>query len=486
MKKQHLLKAFAALAIAVLVASCSKDDNLSGDEGGFDPTKNEIAMPKREIRAAWIATVYNLDWPTTKSNADAQKNELKELLQASKAMNFNAVILQIRPMADALYASNLEPWSSVLTGTQGTDPGYDPLAFAVEEAHKLGLQLHAWMNPYRIGSTSAVLAQSHVAVKNPSWVVTFNGTKYFNPGIPEVRAHLIAVVKDVITRYKVDAIHFDDYFYPSGAKATDPFVFDDKSAFEKYGNGLTITQWREQNVNTMVREVYTAIKSTKPSVAFGISPAGVRDNSLALYADPLVWLENKWVDYLAPQVYWEIGHATADFAKQAAYWSTNAKGVPMIIGIAAYKYKDSKYPAYGTVEEFGKEIDEVRKYTNLFGEFFYRAKNLLASDLSTYLKTKYPTMAIPPVFGNPTAPIATAPEVALAGSTLSWKAVASAEKYVTYVLTPTVGKQNSYQASIAQIGTELSVKVESGKIYVVSALNADNVESAKSKYITVP
>lgn len=246
------------------------------------------------------------------------------MLDMRKNLNINAVILQIRPTADAFYPSALEPWSYYLTGTQGKYPGYDPLKFAIEEVHKRGMEFHAWLNPYRIGWDRILLAKNHVAVKNPSWLVKFKRNQYFNPGIPEVRQHLNVVIKDLVTKYDLDAIHFDDYFYPHGSKVDDPFVFDDRDAFAKYGDGRDITTWRSDNVNTMVREVFETVKSTKKEVLFGISPAGRRENSFALYADPFTWLENKWVDYLVPQIYWEFGHPVADLA----HWRTT--GIPIV------------------------------------------------------------------------------------------------------------------------------------------------------------
>ena len=299
-------KSIIFLAILILFWTCRKEIDDIDNQGTivFDPLKDEIVTDKKEIRAAWITTVGNYDWPTTKGVESSQKSELLVHLNRCQLFNFNAVILQIRPVADAFYPSALEPWSVYLTGTQGQDPGYDPLKFAIEESHKRGMEFHAWINPYRIGSTSAVLAASHPAVKNPSWIVTYNGNRYYNPGLPEVRVHLVVVVKDIVTHYNVDAIHFDDYFYPDGSKSiTNPFGFDDKAAFDLHGNGKDVHIWRADNVNLMVSEVSQAIKIINPGVLFGISPAGRRENSLNLYADPFVWLDNKWVDYLAPQIY---------------------------------------------------------------------------------------------------------------------------------------------------------------------------------------
>ncbi len=486
MKIRHLL---LLAFVGLMVWSCQDDEikpEENSDNQSYDPAKDEIVVDKKEIRAAWIATYLNLDWPVTKGNVGTQKSELTAELTKCQSLNFNAVIMQVRPTADAFYPSELEPWSVYLTGVQGQDPGYDPLKYAIDEAHRMGMEFHAWLNPYRIGSTSAVLASSHVAVKNPSWVVTFGGMRYFNPGIPEVRAHLAAVVKDIVTRYDVDAIHFDDYFYPSGAKSTtNPFGFDDKAAFEKYGNGKDIHTWRADNVNQMVSNVSQVIKTNKPGVLFGISPSGRRENSLDLYADPFVWLQNKWVDYLAPQVYWEFGHATADFGKQASFWNSNSYGVPMVIGIAAYKYKDSSYPAFGTVAEFDRQIEAVRDYTNLSGCFFFRMKFIENAEMYNFLKTKYSWKSVLPVMGTLTAPSVSAPSVTLSGLNLGWKAVSGAAKYAVYVLEKDKTLKNSFNAHAVQIFSDLQFAGTSGKSYFVTAINSDNVESARSAVVTI-
>lgn len=481
------------LFFGAVVWSC-KDDEIAPnnpdvvDESTrpYDASVDQIVPDKKEIRAAWIATVGNLDWPITKSNPDQQKAELRAQLTRCRDLNFNAVIMQIRPTADAFYPSALEPWASYLTGTQGQNPGYDPMKFAIDEAHRLGMEFHAWLNPYRIGPITLQLAANHVAVKNPSWVVTFSGTRYFNPGLPEVRAHLSAVVKDIISRYDVDAIHFDDYFYPSGAKSTtNPFGFDDKVAFEKYGNGKDLHTWRADNVNTMVSEINQVIKANKPGVLFGISPSGRRENSVDLYADPFVWLDNKWVDYLAPQIYWEFGHPTADFAKQAAFWNAYSRGVPMIIGIAAYKFGDPAYPAYSSVNEIGRQIDEVRKSEKLHGCFFFRMRNLENTELFNFLKTKYVYKSLLPPMGTLTAALVTAPIVTTSGTSLYWSTISGAANYAVYRLEKDKNAKNTFNAHVVQISSNLQFVGTSGMSYFVSAVNADNVESARSPVFTM-
>lgn len=474
------------LLLGFVVWSCQKDDDEEDINRPFHVEKDEIVSEKKEMRGVWIATVGNYDWPTTKGNAEAQKSELLILLDKCQALNMNAVVLQVRPNADAFYPSGLEPWSAFLTGTQGGDPGYDPLKFAVEESHKRGLELHAWLNPYRIGATTITLATNHPAVKHPEWVVVYEGVRYYNPGIPEVRAHLVAVVKDIVTRYAVDAIHFDDYFYPWGAKSTaTPFGFDDRDAYGKYANSMDVHLWRAENVNTMVYQVSSAIKSVNPKVCFGISPSGRRENSVDLYADPLVWLNGKWLHYLAPQIYWEYGHATADFGKQARYWNDNAAGVPMVIGIAAYKFKDPAYPAFGTVNEFGRQINETRNLPNLMGCIWFRVKFLDNPELNAYIKTKYNYLSLMPPMGPKSQPQPVAPVITALSGKISWKAIPNAGKYAVYVLVKDVVKTNTFTAKLVAVVTDLQFSGISGKSYVISALNEEKTESLYSNVVTL-
>jgi len=482
---------FVLVLLVLIVWSCNDDDDALDPDINeitrqYDPAKDELVADKKEIRAAWIATVGNYDWPTTKGNAEAQKLELTMQLSRCMTLNFNAVILQVRPVADAFYPSSLEPWSVYLTGVQGQDPGYDPMKYAIDEAHRMGMEFHAWLNPYRIGNVSAVLASSHVAVKNPSWVVVYNGVRYFNPGLPEVRSHLVAVVKDIITRYDVDAIHFDDYFYPSGAKSTlNPFGFDDKAAFEKYGTGKDVHTWRADNVNRMVAEVSQVIKANKPGVLFGISPSGRRENSIDLYADPFVWLDNKWVDYLAPQIYWEFGHAVADFGKLTAFWNDNARGVPIVIGIAAYKFKDSAYPAYGSISEIERQMDDIHSKPNLYGCFFFRMKHLENLEIQNLLKSKYRYKSVLPPMGKTIVPEPLAPVLSVSGTQLNWMVVSGAAKYVVYELEKDNKSENTFLAHVVELNYDRKFTGFTGKSYFVTALSSENAESEKSAIVTI-
>lgn len=482
----NLKNIIVIILFGFIVWSCQKDEDEEVVNRPFDASKDRITIEKREMRGVWITTVSNLDWPTTKGNAEAQKSELISILDKCKAMNMNSVVLQIRPNADAFYPSELEPWSAFLTGTQGLDPGYDPLKFAVEEAHKRGMELHAWLNPYRIGATSVTLAPNHVAVKNPSLMVTYSGVRYYNPGIPEVRAHLVSVVEDIVTRYDVDAIHFDDYFYPSGSKSiSNPFGFDDQTAFDKYGAGKDIHLWRADNVNSMVNQVSDAVKAVNPKVCFGISPSGRRENSLDLYADPLVWLNAKWVDYLAPQIYWEYGHATADFGKQAKFWNDNAAGVPIVIGIAAYKFKDAAYPAYGNVDEFGRQLDETRNLPNLHGSIWFRVKFLENSELSAYIKTKYQYLSLMPQMGSKSLPPPVAPVIGSLSGKIIWQPMSGANKYAVYMLVKDISQTNVYAAKLVAVVADPQYSGILGKSYTLTALNEENIESLHSNVVTL-
>ena len=219
-----------------------------------------------EMRAAWISTVYNIDWPTTKNDQAAQQREYTQLLDKLKSVGINTVVVQVRPNGDALYKSNINPWSQYLTGTQGKDPGYDPLPFLIDEAHKRGMEFHAWFNPYRVtssGTDLSKLAPNNPARLHPDWVLEYQNGSYqglvYNPGLPEVRKYIVDSVSEVVKNYDIDGVHFDDYFYRSG--------MNDDATYDKYGNGQDKGDWRRENVNTLLREVNASIKSIKPSVA---------------------------------------------------------------------------------------------------------------------------------------------------------------------------------------------------------------------------
>ena len=351
--------------------------------------------PLREFRAAWVATVANIDWPSRKDlSTEEQKREIIYLFDLLKQNNFNAVIVQIRPVADAFYASPYEPWSRYLTGTQGVapDPYYDPLAFMIEEAHKRCLEFHAWFNPYRalMNAYKNPNPPNHVTRKHYQWFVNYGKKKYFNPGIPEVQDYCVKIVSDVVKRYDVDAIHMDDYFYPYRIGRSE---FPDLNTYRRFNpKNLSRDDWRRDNVNQLVKRLNTTIKGIKPYVKFGISPFGVWRNASRdslrgsytnagqtnyddLFADVLIWQEKGWIDYCLPQLYWETGHSAADFATLIRWWNKNAFNRHMYIGHGIYKLGNRK-PAWQNLKEIEHQIRETRRYGHIQGSAFYSIKFL--------------------------------------------------------------------------------------------------------------
>ena len=357
--------------------------------------------PKRELRGAWITTYLGLDWPKSQS-VSVQKSSLIAMLDQHKQTGINVIYFQVRSQCDAMYPSAIEPWSAILTGKQGKDPGYDPMQFAIEECHKRGMEFHAWINPYRAVGNEANLAgfdASHIAKQKPDWTmrttVIVNNvpihTLTLNPGIPGVRDHINAIISDIVTRYDIDGIHFDDYFYPN------PGMIDalDNAAFAADPRGFTLrTDWRRDNINKLIQRVQTSIAGIKPWVEFGVSPTGIYRSSTdpligsptlsgalqhysTLYADSRKWLQEGWVDYIAPQVYWYIGQPGSDYALLVPWWNKNAFNRHIYIGMAAYKVND---PVQGTNWANRSQIpNQVRlnrkpEHSNIYGEIFFRTQ----------------------------------------------------------------------------------------------------------------
>lgn len=368
------------------------------------------ARDAKGFRAIWVSTVYNLDYPA-KATIDEQslKQQADIILDNTKSMGMNAVILQVRPSADAIYPSTLFPWSVYLTGAQDTGPEnqFDVLAYWIDGAHKRGLELHAWINPYRITKKGSAeyqaLSEKSPAKKNPGWIVHHSdGNYYFNPGIPEVRKLVLDGVQEILDNYDVDGIHLDDYFYPG----TD---FDDASAFKTYHADFTdLGDWRRNNVNLLIKDLHTLVHSAKPSAQFGVSPAGIWANRSSLpqgsdtfggetyfshYADSKKWVEEEWVDYICPQIYWNIGHEKADYETLAKWWSDVVDGtdVKLYIGMADYKAGETNpnSPWYG-IQSIQQQIELNGKLSNVAGEVHFRY-GLIASNASLmkYYKNVY-------------------------------------------------------------------------------------------------
>lgn len=356
-------------------------------------------LKKREMRAVWIATVANIDWPSQRNlTAKQQKAEMIHMLDSFAATNINAVIFQIRPTADALYTSTLEPWSHWLTGRQGVRPDtfYDPLQFLIEEAHKRFIDVHVWLNPYRVTNSdnTNILSNDHLFFKNRNLFVKYGDKYYFDPGLDETRQFLNRVVEDVVERYDIDAIHFDDYFYPYRVKNEE---FPDDKSFRMYPRGFSPGQkddWRRNNVNMVIAELQQTIKSIKPWVEFGISPFGVWRNSNVdprgsatqagvqnyddLYADILKWLQEGNIDYVVPQLYWEIGKKVADYAVLAKWWSENSFGKNLYIGLYTSQLGNKQAAdAWRKGNELARQMAHNNRYSQIDGVVQFSAKGLL-------------------------------------------------------------------------------------------------------------
>ena len=347
-------------------------------------------VAKPEFRAVWVATVDNIDWPDSPTiYAHIQKAAFLKLLNMHQRNGMNAVIVQVRPAADAFYPSPFEPWSQWLTGVQGQAPFpyYDPLEFMITETHKRGMEFHAWMNPYRavFSITNSSITATHITRQHPEWFITYGDKKYFDPGNKDVQRYVTNVVKDVVKRYHVDAVHFDDYFYPYRIAGKE---FPDDAKYKQYGNGMSKDTWRRSNTDSIIVMLGKAIKETNKKCRFGISPFGVWRNASVdsmgsntkagqtnyddLYADILLWLRMGWIDYVTPQLYWEIDHKLADFNTLADWWAAHSYGKDCYIGIGYYRANSNA--AWKDKTQLPKQIQKIRSLPALKGMAFYSSK----------------------------------------------------------------------------------------------------------------
>jgi len=402
--------------------------------------------PKREFRGTWIHTVGNSDYP--KMTSQEMQQHYRDVLDTFADAGINAVIYQVRPTADAFFVSEYEPWSRYLTGTQGKapDPLWDPLAFMIEECHNRGMELHAWFNPYRVTSNNTEeLDKNHLFFKKPYLFLKYGKQWYFDPGHPESREHTLKVIADVVKRYDIDAVHFDDYFYPYKIPYEE---FPDEESFVKYhavdGFGrFEKNNWRRNNVNILVKDLNQTIKNIKPWVKFGISPFGIWRNINMdptasntqggvtnyddLYADIKLWVEKGWIDYNVPQLYWHIGHPRADYATLSDWWSENNFGRQLYIG--QNLWVSVKAPDDGKSQLYTK-MKMVRKNPNIHGNVWWSGYGMLSNpdgfiDSMKNEYQKYP--ALVPLFRHidsiPPAPVKNlSGKNTPAGKQLTWEA----------------------------------------------------------------
>ena len=382
--------------------------------GGFAQVQTGSAYPKREFRAAWIQSVNGQfrGMPTEK----LKQNLIGQLNSLQKA-GINAIIFQVRPEADALYASRLEPWSRFLTGVQGKEPEpyWDPMQFMIDECHKRGMEFHAWINPYRTKTTlKSELAPNHVYNIHPEWFVTYGDQLYFDPALPESRRHICMVVSDIVSRYDVDAIHMDDYFYPYPIKGKD---FPDDASFARFGGGFSNKgDWRRSNVNVLIKKLHETIREIKPWVKFGVSPFGIYRNESSdplgsktkglqnyddLYADVLLWAREGWIDYNIPQIYWHIGHPVADYETLVKWWARNTENRPLFIGQSVMNTVQNADPKNPSINQLPRKMALQRAYQTIGGSCQWPASAVVENagkyrDALIAEYHKYP--ALPPVF----------------------------------------------------------------------------------------
>lgn len=364
---------------------------------------------KSELRGVWISTVYNLDWPSQASYGKSvqQMEEFRELLDELQELGMNAVFVQVRPAADALYPSQLVPWSKYLTGTQGLAPDYDPLSFMIEETHKRNMEFHAWFNPFRaaVDTNTEQLASSHIVKQQPDWIVNAGGKLYINPGIPQARRHIIDAIMEVVNHYNIDGVHLDDYFYPSNTE------FADDQTFLTYNPDQIASKadWRRSNINAFVRDLGQAIDSAKPQVRFGISPFGVWRNQStdktgsdtkasltaydSMYADVRTWIKEGWIDYINPQLYWSLSFPAARYDKLVDWWVQEVKGtgVDLYIGHSPYKL-GTKEAGWQSAQEIINQLEYNKRYSEIKGDIFFSAKDLRRNPLGIKeaLRSYYP------------------------------------------------------------------------------------------------
>ena len=471
--------------------------------------------PKQEFRGAWIATVLGLDWPTCRTCAPAQQQaELRTILDRLQEAGINAALFQVRSESDAMYLSDIEPTSYWLTGEQGKPITWDPLAFAITEAHARGMELHAWFNPYRvIRGSGYAQAPTHVSQTHPEWLLDFGAIKILDPGLPDVRDYVTSVVMDVARRYDIDGVHFDDYFYPYPPNG---ITNQDAASFATYGGAFAgnVGNWRRNNVSTFVKQVGDSLRAVRPEVSYGISPFGIWKNGVPagitgldaynqVYADAVEWMRGQYLDYLTPQLYWAFGGGQ-DYAKLAPWWESQRNGRHFYPGHGLYRADFNTFS--GTLyapTEVPRQVRFNRATPGIQGSVFFRARNITqyrTQGFADTLKTdlyRYP--ALTPTMdwksldapGDPTNVQAVQAEGG--GVTVTWAAptvgAARARFFAVYRIPSPSGADLSVILGdpanlVAVTGettvTDLDVATGQDVAYAVTAVSPNSVESAPS------
>ena len=392
-----------------------------------------VPQPKTEFRGFWVATVVNIDWPKNGNDGiEKQKTDYLKILNFYQDLNFNAAIVQIRTAGDAFYDSEYAPWSRFLTGEEGKAPNTEEslLKWMIDETHERGMEFHAWLNPYRatFDLKTEILSPVHDFNLHPEWMLKYGKKYYYNPGLPEVRQRMVSVIDEIVANYDVDAIHFDDYFYPYTIKDE---VFHDSLTYNYYRlPEQSLDNWRRSNMDSLIKNSFQTIKARKPWVQFGVSPFGVWKNKSTdpkgsdtkagqtiyenLYADPLLWMEEEWLDYIVPQVYWSIDLEVASHQKILDWWAANSKNTNLYIGNGPYKIRSNSDKAWDKKKELPNQLTLSRNSEAVTGNVFFSAKSLMQNnaDVVKYLKKKYyKRKALSPI--SPFAEVTGSPEIKL-------------------------------------------------------------------------
>lgn len=474
--------------------ACSDDDDkyLPDDDremrtgtGTTDSVGETPILPKKQMRAVWIATVYGIDWPQATYNSVRQKRLYTNYLDRLVKMNINTVFFQVRPMADAFYDSPYEPWSQYITGTRGRKPIYDVLKFMIDEAHKRCISFHAWINPYRIAVDNSGNGNFPALDKKiPAELVkTYKKIQVYNPALPETRARLDSIVKDLIVKYDVDGIHMDDYFYPTTFVAGE--TMGDDAEFQKYGKGFSkIEDWRRQNVTLMVRSLQQVISDTRREVVFSISPQGNIENDYnGQYADVNKWMAQGWLDLMIPQIYYKTGTGYYDFNNRVAQWATNAKRCGLAVGYGIYRFDPASttagFKTNAMLSEQFRIADAKRKIT---GDVLYSMQWIVKNrcNIDSVLEARYAEKALVPFYGKYASikPASPSNVMILKINNLTWDGVDGAY-YAVYR-----SNGDKKVATLVGVTRDTSFELPEDGNYFVTAVNKkDNSESAISAIV---